>query len=67
MADILDFVKHKAEREVEEYLADGDMREDDIMCYGCPQCDNPTFILTTDKEILCAECDAIWGIEEEEE
>lgn len=64
MAEIYDFVKYLSEKEISMYETENDLGEFDVMCYGCHECENPTFMLTTAKEILCAECGIQWGAEE---
>jgi len=64
MAEIFDFTKYKTEQEIEMYLTESELGEDELMCYGCFECQNPTFMMTIEKEIICADCGIAWGAAE---
>ena len=62
MAEIYDFTKYKTDQEIEMYISS--MAEDEMACFGCPECENHTFIVLLTREVLCAECNAVLGGEE---
>jgi hypothetical protein len=59
MAEIYDFTKYKIDQEIEMYISE--TNEDELACFGCPECENPTFLITLDRVVLCAECNAEMG------
>ena len=59
MAEVYDFTKYLAEKEIEMYISS--VSEDEYACYGCPECENHTFIVLLTSEVLCAECNAVLG------
>lgn len=63
MAEIYDFIKYKSEQEIEMYISS--TSDNDIACWGCPECENPTFLITLDRVVLCAECNAEMGAQSE--
>ena len=61
MAEIYDFTKYRTNKEIDMFLTDVEVDDDTILCYGCPDCESPAFMMTLDKEILCVECGVAWG------
>jgi ribosomal protein L37AE/L43A len=62
MAEVYDFVKYQSEKEIEMYVSS--IADDEYACYGCPECDNHTFIVLITSEVLCAECNTTLGGDE---
>lgn len=62
MAEIYDFIKYQTDKEIDMYLSE--TNEDEIACFGCPTCENHTFLITLDRVVMCAECNAEMGGQE---
>jgi hypothetical protein len=62
MAEVYDFTKYKTDQEIEMYISS--TSEDEYACFGCPECENPTFLVLLTREVLCSECFAEMGSQE---